>query len=192
VRGVIVLLRLLALRIVPIGLALLMAAACGGGSDDGGDGGESLEAYLQQYEALDNRAEVATDELDADYADVLSQEQLTDDNRPDVQQYFEELGEIGQTYVDDLSDLDPPAEAESLHDDSIESYQQVLDLIEEASAGIGQATSIVELQALFNTPDINAALDDANADCVALQQLAVDNNVAVDFECQNGDEAAGD
>ena len=188
----IVLLRLLALRIVPIGLALLMAAACGGGSDDGGDGGESLESYLQQYEALDNRAEVATDELDADYVDVLSQDQLTDDNRPDVQQYFEELGEIGQTYVDDLSDLDPPAEAESLHDDSIESYQQVLDLIEEASAGIGQATSIVELQALFNTPDINAALDDANADCVALQQLAVDNNVAVDFECQDGDEAAGD
>jgi hypothetical protein len=68
----------------------------------------------------------------------------------------------------------------------------VLDLIEDARGGIGQATSIVELQALFNTPDINAALADANADCAALQQLAVDNGVGVDFECRGGDEASGD
>ena len=51
-----------------------------------------------------------------------AQSQLTDENRPDVQQYFEELGEIGQTYVDELSDIDPPAEAEALHEDSIVSY----------------------------------------------------------------------
>jgi hypothetical protein len=157
----------------------ISAVACGG---DGG--GQTLEEYLGQYEAADNRAEEATDALEAQYAAVLSQTQLTDDNRPDVRAYFEQLGEIGQTYVDEISDLDPPDDAKDVHEASIQSYQQVLDLYQDARANIGQATSIGQLSALFSTDEIDQALDQANADCRALQQLADDNNVDVDFECR--------
>ena len=121
---------------------------------------------------------------------MLIQSQLTDENRPDVQSYFEELGEIGQAYVDEISDLTPPEPAADLHEASVASYQQVLDLYEDARADIGQATSIGQLQALFDTPEITGALAAANEDCEALQQLATDNSVGVDFECRGAEEPA--
>jgi hypothetical protein len=168
-----------ALGFIAASSLVFITAACGGGGDDP----QTLEEYLGLYEAADNRAEQASDQLDTQYAAVLSQTQLTDDNRPDVQAYFQELGEVGQTYVDEISDLNPPEEAEDLHEASVESYQHVLDLYDDAQADIGQVTSIGGLQALFDTPEINDALEAANEDCRELQQLATDNNVDVDLEC---------
>lgn len=170
-----------------IGLATILMlgfAACGGGDD--GDA-LSVEAYLGEMERLDNEAEAQQaalqQQFDAATVGDSGTDTLSDAYLAAFEAYYVGLHQAGKDFVNAVDDLQPPDDAQDVHDEYVAAYD---DILTQLNAVIDQIPSLVtsgERDALLSSPDLEAAFARGNAACADLQQLATDNNVDVDFGC---------
>jgi hypothetical protein len=160
------------------GLLVLFGAVAGGCKSGGG--ALSLAEYFQQLDVLDNEQQEKADALDAQLGDVQEVSQAHDILE-------QELGVFDEFLVG-AKDLDPPDEVLDAHNDAIaglETFRDVFaDLLEELAA----AATLDDAFALLLNAD-TTGIDQANAACVQLEQIAADNGITVNLDC--GDATAG-
>ena len=89
-------------------------------------------------------------------------------------------------FIANLRDLDPPAEAEDVHAEAIESGEAAAQALQALADGIPDALSAAEAEAFFAEPDpdVEAAFGRFDDACFAIQTIADDNDIDVDLECE--------
>ena len=156
----------------------VVASACG---DDGG-GGLSLEEYFAQLDTAQN-------EVDRRFEEFFTQEE------PDPNASGEEVaafaGEAIAAFVSILQDaqdtfagVEPPAEAEDVHNDLVQAIEDARDALEAAADDVPATLSLEELEMFDPFEPATEAFERVEAACVGLQTIADDNSVDVDLECQ--------
>ncbi len=175
------------MRIALVGaIAAIMfgAVACTG---DGSDP-LALDEYLSEVERLDDAAEQEQGQLEAAFDESAGEAPesgpLSQQFKDALTTYYEELVRVGGDYINDIDDLEPPDVAQSAHEEYIEAYDEVLVALNDIVDDIDGVSTTTDLTALLDNQALTSAYDRANEACAGLQQVATDNNVDVDFECQ--------
>lgn len=179
-------------------VTLLVAGsvACGGDDDDGGDSGATVDAGDDggDDEATDEPTDDAGDDGgDGDYYNTL--ETLFDDADQETnaigQQYsgpfddtadeiaqtttaYSQTGEVMMDLIDSMSDLDIPVEAQDAHDSYVASLGSAASLLNASVLDLGEISTAEELTAFQDEhgPELTAASDDLEENCLVLQGLA--------------------
>jgi hypothetical protein len=163
---------------------MFAVSACGGG---GGDA-LSLDEYLSEMERLDNEAEARQATLQQQFESATVGESgsgaLTDVYKEALETYYVGLVDAGKDFINAVDDLEPPDEAQDVHDEYVAAYDELLVQLNTVIDGVPDLTTGGDRDALLSNPDLDAAFERGNAACAGLQQLATDNNVDVDFGCQ--------
>ncbi len=179
-------------------VTLLVAGsvACGGDDDDGGDSGATVDAGDDggDDEATDEPTDDAGDDGgDGDYYNTL--ETLFDDADQETneigQQYsgpfddtadeiaqtttaYSQTGEVMMDLIDSMSGLDIPVEAQDAHDSYVASLGSAASLLNASVLDLGEISTAEELTAFQDEhgPELTAASDDLEENCLVLQGLA--------------------
>ena len=165
--------RLLALAVALGVLAGFGVAAGACTSEDGS--ALTLEEYFQQLDELDNRSNDQFSELDSQLG-----------AEPDIDAFkeiFPQYVDVFDDFLADLDDIEPPDEAKDAHDEAIEAGQafreELAGLVEDA----GDAATVDEVFAGFESEAFGAADQRFTDACFALQGIAAENSITVDLDC---------
>ena len=166
-------------------IALLAVAGGWACNDDGGDD-LTLEEYFQRVDEIDNDS---TERIDAVFNGI------TDEN--DVEQFrdaFKDFAPIIDDVASDFDDLDPPDEAKDKHDAMASALNAFSDKASEIADGVDdiEASTPDEFFGTIGDQGFDAASDTFTAACVDLQQLATDNNITVEIDCSEEEEAGSE
>lgn len=169
------------LIILVLGAALLafagLATACGG---DGGNGGPTLEEFFQRVDELDDEFEADEAALDAQF-NALDEDEILDE-APALLGQFRDLAEA---FVDDLEALEAPDEARALQDAAVEAGRAVVAAFDDVIEQVGDAETPEEFFRLFEDEEFTAALERFEQVCFDAEQLAADNGITVDLNCED-------
>ena len=177
-------------RLSPLALiiALLLAfgviaVACDGSS---GGGGEplTLDEYFQRLEALSVEAVERSEALGEDIAEETSSTLSEEERLEVIRKFLDATLPITEDFVDRIRDLNPPTEIEDEHNRALEAHADVLSVLTEYLNEHPEVESESELQALFTNP----AFERFVAACLALQEIADENSIDVDLDCEDGEE----
>ena len=160
-----------------------IAAACGGGDE------LTLEEYFEQAQVISDDAD---EEFEALYADIPDEDDeeffSNEENLPVIKDFAARFPVIFRDTLDDVEALDPPAEAEDAHDEFLAAGRDMLALFEGLTSPVEEAESISEAEELFGIgeedPEIEAADQRFTDACLALEGVADDNGIVVDFDCE--------
>ncbi len=155
---------------VAIGLAGL-ATAC---DEDGGS--MSMGEYFQEFEELGDESDAKSDEINEQSDDIGPGEfdklrDLTEDAR-----------DVLEDFINDVDELDPPAEVEDAHDrflDAASGFVDEFDDIIREFFDEDDEDALADGAAALNAVDFSAV----GGACDELQQLANDNGIDVDLGC---------
>lgn len=152
-----------------------IAAACG----DNGDDTLTLEEFFQQVEELDDQFEADAAPLEEELAQLTEESSLDE-----VLDIVGRQADVIEDFVDELDGLSPPDEAADLTDETVSAGRDVVqalrDGIEDAE-GAESIEDIAELFAGFETAEAGSRFEQA---CLDFEQLAADNGIAVDLDCE--------
>ena len=98
--------------------------------------------------------------------------------------FFTALVPVLEEFSSDFRDLGPPAEVEDAHNEMLDAFDDFLASAANVIDGIEGVESESELQALFTNP----AFERFVAACLALQEIADENSIDVDLDCEDGEE----
>ena len=161
-------------------LALLafagLAVSCG--DDDGG--ALTLEEFFQRVEELDDDFEARSAEIDAEFEELSEEEAL--DQGPDL---LGRQAELVGDFIDGLSELDPPEEASDLLEEAVSAGRNVADTFDGLVAELEGAQSLDDLFSFFEDPDFMAARGRFSQACFDAEQLAADNGITIDLNCED-------
>ena len=163
-----------------LGIVLLgaIAAACGGGGD-----GEALtlEEYFQRLDVLvDSVAESSQslgDDASADLDPSASLEEQIEASRSFLSAFAASIA----TFLDDIRDIDPPAEVEDAHDAFVEAAGDFVESSEDLIGQLDDVASLADFGVVFAAFD---ELGDPEEACLDLQAIADENSIAVDLNCE--------
>lgn len=156
----------------------LIAAACGGG----GGGELTLEEYFQRldssFEDADQRSGALQDEFPAAFQEIEA-----------TQDALNGFGEILRDILSELDGLNPPTEVEAAHEELLAAGAAFAGLFQEFTDRVAELDTLSEFEELageFLAEDAEfAAADERFTDaCLALQDIADQNNIAVDLACE--------
>lgn len=154
------------------------AAGCG---DDGG-GELALDDYFERLEEIDRefteRSDEAASELDAE----TDGEENLDDVRDEYRDAFDEFREIGEGFVDEVRDLDPPETAQAAHDAAVSAYETLLAELRVVIDEFENAATFDDLRGRLS--GYEAAAGRVRETCAELEQLAVDEGIEIDLQCE--------
>lgn len=154
----------------------LFAVSCGG---DGGGGTLTLEEFFAEVKALDNEFETRSGEIDAEFEELSEEEAL--DQGPDL---LGRQAELVGDFIDGLSKLDPPEEAADLLEEAVSAGRNVADTFDGLVAELEGAQSLDDLFSFFEDPDFTAARGRFSQVCYDAEQLAADNDITIDLNCE--------
>ena len=164
-----------------IALAMVLLLALGALATACGDAGEelTLEQYFQRLEA------VTADGNDKFFALVTQFPQALEDPAQ-TRDFFAAAGVILRDGVDQLDDIDPPAEVEDPHNEFLDAGEGMADAIEDFADQLADVESAQELQEALEPLDAQLAPVERRLDaaCLALEGIAADNGIAVDLDCE--------
>jgi hypothetical protein len=168
--------------LLPIGVSLLVLGIIAAGCD--GDGELTLEEYFGQLEALKEETDAQTEALG------VPEEQESDSEEEQIEAFresFEGSVRIFTDFVDALDDIDPPAEVEGPHEESVAAGRELVDTFQDFIDGMADVESTSELDAVFEEegPGFEAASDRFDNACFALEEIADANGIAFDLECDD-------
>jgi len=168
--------------LVTAGLLLALGAVAGACGGDGG-GGLSLEEYFKQLDTAQN-------EVDRRFEEFFTQgEPGPDASEEDIAAFGRETAQTFNTILGDaegtFGDLEPPAEAEDAHDALVRAIGGARTAIESAVDDIPDALSLEELDTFFGSSEVETATGAIDEACKELQQIADDNSIDVDLECES-------
>ncbi|MEX0683781.1 MAG: hypothetical protein WD904_02145 [Dehalococcoidia bacterium] len=184
------------------------AFACGGSDDDDAGNGttptrsedrdtpsddkshspnpEALAEYFTAidaiFEAADSAADNAQARLEAtpEGAPLAEQKAAIDTFLTDIRGVFSDAAEA-------IDDLDAPEEVADDSGDFVIATEAAVDIATDLQGQIAGADTQQELDAIAATFDAEVSLTvaDADAACENLQQIADDNDIAVDLDCED-------
>jgi hypothetical protein len=157
-----------------IAAVVLLLGAFTVACDDDGDGVVSLDEYFQQLDELDDEFEAASTELDNK---IEASEDLDE-----IRGYMGDQVGAFDDFIGGLEELDPPAETEEPHNDAIEGLKDFRDELSTAVDEAGDAETVDALFASFDDLDFTG-LEQAQTACNELAQIAADNSITVDLNC---------
>lgn len=161
-------------------LLALSASACGG------DGGPlTLEEYFNEMEDISDRADEESAAIEEKYADVADFEEFSPALRDDYQAFFEESVDFLDEVIDEIEQLNPPAEAEDAHNEFVEAYRGLTAEFDEVVQDIDTFDSEEDFTEAFLGGGFVDAVTDAEAACNTLQALAEDNDITVNLDCDS-------
>ena len=176
-------LRLLAPLLGALVLAIAFAGACGGGN--GGGDELSLEDYFAQLKTMSNELEQRGNDVESRFNADLENITSVDAAVAVLGPALVEFEQVAQDFVDSLNGLNPPAEAEELHNQLTDVYQEGANALVDLGGRLDSIESEQELATLgtdvetqFN--DLGTRSDDL---CFQLQNLADDQSIDVDLSC---------
>lgn len=165
-----------------VSMVLVAGAACGGG----GGSTLSLEEYFKQMETiaqdLKQRSNELSDRYDQDVNNAASEEEAL---KLTVQFFEDGLAET-RSALAKAEKLSPPSEAKAQHKEFLAAGQAIVDLFGGIIERARNAKSAEDIQALgddLGNPPYSDASDRADAACLALQEVADQNNIDVDLDC---------
>lgn len=157
-----------------------IAVACG---DDGGGGGLTLEEYFQRAVELDQEHEAVAEPQRA----ILDQslQGLADEAAlpAGAREALKELHAEEINFAEALSGLQPAAEAEDAHREAIDALQAEAVVFGEIVDQLNETTTLAQLNELFESEEAVQAEERRTSACLALQQLASDNNAEAALTC---------
>jgi hypothetical protein len=160
-------------------LGLLVSAASAACGDDSSAGSQlTLEEYFERLEAAYTRAYEA---------EAALEEQLDQGGRDDLEAVRDTVpafGDIHDSLIADLTGLDPPDAARNGHGDILDAHGAIRTELERLEEDSKDAQSVDELMSLGDTAEFAAADEAFTAACSALQEIADDNAIDVDLDCE--------
>lgn len=168
----------LALVSTVLGL-LVLGAACGGGG-----GALSLEEYLRELDRLDQRMDERSQEAEDAFEEAINDPTISEaEGLEAVQTFFSDALPILQDFVEGMEGLEPPEEAQQLHDEAVAAGRGALERLERLNDDLGEATTPAEVQEMFSTLESDEAFQRFRDACNDMQALADENEIDVDFDC---------
>ena len=165
------------MRMAAAGIAVLAlvagAAAC---SDDGGKT-LTLEEYFRKVEELDAEQQEATDKLDPAF------EQLAPDDVEGARDLFDQQLEVLDDFVDEMEKLNPPEEVRETHDEALALFREFREAFGDALDEAEDAETLDDMFAGFDEAAF-AKIEEANQKCRDLEQIAADNGIEVNLDCE--------
>ena len=162
-------------------LLCAVAAACGGG---GGElsGEHSLEQYFDEVDSIIEGLQERTATLDQ------PSEQDFDSEEEQIEAFrgaFTTALPIFRNFVDDLDELNPPAEVAAAHGELVRGFEDLVEAVEGLVDQLADVESASEFSDLLLDPDsgFGSAIGQLAAACLQLQSVANDNDIDVDLEC---------
>jgi hypothetical protein len=171
-------------------LALATAATLGVagltiGCNDSSDA-LSLDEYFAEFEAIDADVDA---QIEAAYADFPEDaDDFSDDtNLPYFKDLIAVFPRVVSDLLDQLNDLEPPAEVEDAHNELIDAGEDLLVVFQNAADELGGAATMAEFGSLNDELDLTIAPASTRFDaaCLAVVAIGEDNGVAVDVTCQD-------
>jgi hypothetical protein len=150
--------------------------------DDDSRGDDGDGDYYNQLEALFDSADQDTNAIAQQYGGPYDD---TADEIAQTTSALEETSAVMRDLIDSMSDLDIPVEAQDAHDNYVGSLGSAASLFAVAAADIGDVSTAEELTAFQDDlgPDLSAAVDANEEDCLALQDLADEADSGADLGC---------
>jgi hypothetical protein len=162
------------------------AIACNDGSSS-----SELESYLLTLEELDTEFEEAAAEREAQLNEAFAAAE-TDEEVVDVyRQSFVSFQDVVEGFIRDLEGLDPPEEAEAIHEQAVSSGNDVLVVLDELATSGQDVQSVEEAETLASDMLADEAFAQFDEACIELQALADENDVEISLNCQEAPEEAG-
>jgi len=161
-------------------LAICLAAvsACGGGEEE-----LKLDEYLPRFDRIGDDAQTRAERL---WSEGVGQDIEAS------RDYFDGLVDIFEQTLNDLKNLQPPAEARDAHDEFVVGLAEALALWDNFSDQLGDVESPSEMEALFaelrDDPALGAVTWRMYDACLELQAIADENGIDVDLGCGGGEE----
>ena len=162
------------LAVAAVALLVLLAVACDGGG--GRSGPLTLEDYFQELEGPASVLDGDSNALDGELAAV--------DTVEEARAVFTQYPGVLQAFLDDLDEIDPPAEAADAHNETLETGAAFLTEFQNAIDSASDATTFEELLAATESEAFVTASDAFTATCLALTGIAADNGITVDLGCE--------
>ena len=92
---------------------------------------------------------------------------------------------VFQDFIDDLDDLDPPAEVADAHGDLVAGFADLIGGLEDLVDQLAEVESTAEFTELLLGPDSGfaSAIGQLAVACLQLQSIANDNDIDANLEC---------
>jgi hypothetical protein len=159
------------------GLLLAGAAGVSACSDDDGGGNElTLEEYFEKLEAA---SDTFTEETDAIAEDLSDTEDLDE-----IRDGFGKLPALVDDFVGEMEDLNPPEEAQDAHDAAVEAGGEFRDAVDGVLEELEDVDAVEELSEVLDGDEVTSADEAFSAACRDLQDLADDNDIDVNLDCE--------
>ncbi len=157
-----------------------ITAACGGGEAE-----LTLDEYFQKLETvsddLEQRGEALGTELEEDI-------DLETGELPSIETLRRLLSEgvsASQDALDETERLDPPPDVKSAHNEFVEAARGRVEFIESVVDEVVESESVSDLLEIFTQVSLGSEQETRFEDaCRALEQIAVDNGIQADLNCQ--------
>jgi hypothetical protein len=165
---------------------ILGLAAFGVACKSGGGGALTLEEYFQRFDEIQNNNDNALSTQEASVEDPsadASEKDLADLLRNILLGVERTL----RNTADEADAVKEPDEVKDEHGDMVDAVNGAADALGSAADEIPDEITLAELQSpdtLFNAEAITTAFDELTTACTALQQIADDNQIDVDLECE--------
>lgn len=167
------------IRLLLAATALVGFGAFASGCNDDGGGTLTLEEYFEKVAKLDDEQTRKSDEIDAEIQD------LGEDPSPDqVADSFQEQIDLLDGFRADLDDINPPSEVEDAHNEVVRALDAAGEQFGELVTEFREAESVEAAFGAFDDSDFSE-LEKAMVACRELEQIAADNNIEVDFDCDD-------
>lgn len=178
----------------------VLVAACGGSLDAAEYFAELEEASAAYDETTDEIFDayrtVVADALadfqvktaDADTATLIDETAtLLDTTRTEVTSAFSQAQGAMSTFITSLEDLDPPAEAETAHDEALAALRRSRDAIPDLLNAFVAVQSLDDISAAINASTFGDTQPRVIAACLDLEGVAVEAGITVDLRCGSDD-----
>ena len=170
------LLALIAALLLTVGA---LAAACGGKDS------LTLEEYFQQLDALHDTADERSEELSEAFDVELAAAASEEDALAVLEDFLKSTRPLSSTFVDGLSDLNPPAAVEELHNEYVDGSAELVASIEEVIDRFDDLDGVADLDGLFEESGFIQAGERLDETCAALQDIADKNEIDIDLDCED-------
>lgn len=159
-----------------IGVAVVFGGwAC---TDDKGNE-LSLEEYFQELDEMENNF---SEKGDATFEDLPEEPEVAD-----VEDALGSFTGVLEDFVDELEGLNPPEEAQEAHDAVVEAGRAASDEYNALVDSISDFESVDDIFTSAAGESVTEALDGFTEACKPLQQLADDNDIDVDLNCEDSE-----
>ena len=160
-------------------LMLAFGAIAAGCDGNGGGDALTLEEFFQRVQELDNDFEAKAADLGAQ-AEGLTEESSVDEA---VALFRQQVGLI-EEFVTNLDALEAPPEAADLVEEAVSAGNEAETALNDAIDEASDAETLDELFAVFAAPEVEAAFTRFDQVCLDAEQLAADNDITVDLNCE--------